>query len=141
MSVKENTALVRNIYAHWNERHFEKNSANATADVQWLNVATGQVFKGLKEYLQFQQAWATAFPDARVEILRVIASEDSAAVEFVGRGTHNGVLKTPAGDIAATGKKVEIYFCDVFEFRNGKIAAGRTYFDAATMLRQLGLAS
>ena len=30
-------------------------------------------------------------------------------------------------------------FCDVFQFRNGKIVAGRSYFDAATMMRQLGL--
>ena len=35
-------------------------------------------------------------------------------------------------------RHVEIAFWDVFEVRDGKVARARNYFDAATMMTQLG---
>lgn len=60
-------------------------------------------------------------------------------VEFMGRGTHTGPLHTPTGDVPATGRRVDLPFCDVHRIEDGKITNGRSYFDLATMMRQLGL--
>ena len=69
----------------------------------------------------------------------MIGSDDYAVVEFVGRGTNTGPLATPQGEIPATGRAIEIPFCDVHRIEDGKITNGRSYFDMATMMRQLGL--
>jgi hypothetical protein len=48
----------------------------------------------------------------------------------------------PKGPIAPTGKRIEIRACNVVEIaESGKTKLQRQYFDMATMLQQLGLAS
>ena len=69
-------------------------------------VATGQEFRGHAGQLEYLQGWSTAFPDSRVEVLRVIAGDMAAAVEFRGIGTHTGTFHTPMGDIPATGRRL-----------------------------------
>ena len=85
------------------------------------------------------QGWAGAFPDSRTEITGLYAGDDFVDLEFTGRGTHEGVLKTPMGEVPPTSRLVEVHFCEVYRTRDGKIASGHTYFDAATGMVQLGL--
>jgi ketosteroid isomerase-like protein len=46
----------------------------------------------------------------------------------------------PEGEIAPTGRTIEVPFCVVVRAHNGSLADGREYYDAATLLRQLGSA-
>lgn len=98
-------------------------------------------FRGPKGFGEFIQGWATAFPDCKVVVQNIIAGDEFVAVEFTGQGTHKGSLKGPKGEIPGTGKYMKMQFVDVFRIKGGKILGGRNYFDAATMMRQLGLAS
>jgi steroid delta-isomerase-like uncharacterized protein len=134
-----NEALVRALYDAFNDRDFDRWLESVTRDIEIVNVATGETFRGTEGQRQYQQNWAAAFPDGRAEITKVIDGGDSVAVEFTGRGTHSGPLRGPAGEIAPTNRRAAVSFCDVHEIRGGKIARTRTYFDAATMMRQLGL--
>jgi ketosteroid isomerase-like protein len=43
------------------------------------------------------------------------------------------------GEIAATGRRAEVQCIEVFRFRGGKITESKLYFDAATLMSQLGL--
>jgi predicted ester cyclase len=141
MTAAENANLARLLYDWWNARDFDRGMAQATADVEWRNIATGQSFQGPQGYRQYQTGWANAFPDAQVEVTNVIADEQGAVVEFIGRGTHTGPLVTPQGEIPPTGRPVEIRFCEVMQMQGGKLVGGRIYFDAASLLGQLGLLS
>ncbi len=67
------------------------------------------------------------------------AGEDFAVVEYVGRGTHEGTFRGPAGEIPPTGRHVELLFREIHCFRDGKIFSTRSYFDVAGMMAQLGL--
>ncbi len=69
----------------------------------------------------------------------MFASEDQVVVEFIGRGTNTGPLHMPTGDIPATGRHLELSFCEVIQCRNGKIVNFHIYFDNMTLLQQLGL--
>ena len=102
-------------------------------------VPLGTTFNGVAGARDFQLGWATAFPDSQVEIRSITVDGDRVIVEHNGRGTHGGPLETPSGPVAATGRRVDIPFCEVFEVRGGKIARSRTYFDVATMMGQLGV--
>jgi predicted ester cyclase len=50
-------------------------------------------------------------------------------------------MRTPAGDIPATGKPVDIPFVGLMTVENGKMASFRVYFDTGDLMRQLGIAS
>jgi predicted ester cyclase len=74
-----------------------------------------------------------------ITIDNLIASGDVVVVEFTGRGTHTGPLVTSMGEIPATGRSLTLKLCDVVEFKDGKVASQRTYFDTGSMMAQLGL--
>lgn len=138
MSAEENAQLAREIHQAFNDRNYDRIDDLVTPDVQWENVATGETFSGPEGIKQFMRSWVEAFSDAKTEIQDTHAGEDFAVNEFAGRGTHDGTLRGPAGEISATNRSVDVQFCEVYHIRDGKIAEGRTFFDAATMMGQLG---
>jgi steroid delta-isomerase-like uncharacterized protein len=140
MAAQENARIARAHFEAFNNRDFDREVDTLAPDTEWTNVATGETRRGIEGYRQFMQGWATAFPDGRTEVTRVCAGENTVVLEFAGRGTHNGPLATPAGEIPPSGRRLEVPFCEVFEFRGGRLAAVRLYFDSATLLRQIGAA-
>jgi predicted ester cyclase len=54
------------------------------------------------------------------------------------RGTQTGPLTTAAGTIPASGKSQETHAVIVYAFEGAKIKASRHYFDAMTLLKQIG---
>src|SRR5436190_6944779 len=139
-SAEMNAQTVRTLYDSYNARDFERSASIVTDDYDGIVVPLATTFRGAEGVKEFQRGWATAFPDSRVEIRSVTANEERVIVEYIGRGTHTGPLATPGGTVPATGRRVDIPFCDVVELRHGKVASDRTYFDVATMMEQLGVA-
>ena len=139
MSARDNEAIVRELHEAFNARDLDRAVAHATEDAEYLTVATGETFHGPEGYKAYMQNWIDAFSDASTEVTAIHAGDDFTVVEFTGRGTHDGTLKSPAGDVPATGRTVENRFCEVFSIEDGKISRSRTYLDMATMMSQLGL--
>lgn len=135
----DNASIARQLYEHWNQREFEAGAGLAAADCEITVAGTGERFHGPAGAEQFARRWAEAFPDGRITVDTVVASGDHVACEFTGTGTHTGTLHTPMGDIPATGKRVELHLCDIHTIRDGRIHASHAYFDAASMMGQLGL--
>lgn len=100
-------------------------------------IGTGQVFDGDAEVRQYYAASRAAFPDQRNEILAVHHADDAIVVEFDLQGTHRG----PFLGVAPTGRAFRCRMAAVFLFAPGedRIVCERVYFDAATILRQLGI--
>src|SRR5579859_4397482 len=82
---------------------------------------------------------ASAFPDGKTETTSLTASEQSAVIEFTGRGTQTGPLRGPAGDIPPTGRTAEIRFIPANDFQQGKIAHSRLYFVSLGLMVHLGV--
>ena len=87
----------------------------------------------------FFGSWFAAFPNARVEVEAVHIIGDVAVEEGTFRGTQNGVLRAPTGDIPPTGRSVEVDYIQVLRFRDGKHVSFHLMFDRLKMLEQLGL--
>jgi steroid delta-isomerase-like uncharacterized protein len=87
----------------------------------------------------FYAGWFMAFPDARVEVHGVHFAENVAVEEGTFIGTHRGVLHAPTGDVAPTGRHVELDYIQVLQFRDGKHQSFNLMFDRLLMLEQLGL--
>ena len=76
-----------------------------------------------------------AFSDARVTDARVIDGGDATVLLFTGTGTNDG----PLGSLPATGRTVNLSFCEVrYWDADGKTTRGESYYDQVGMLVQLG---
>lgn len=139
MAIQDKEQLVRSMYENFNNREFDQLSESISSDFEWMNVPFGERFHGPEGARQFLTGWASAIPDAQVTLSTVAVADEYAIAEFFFRGTHTGTLHSPSGPIQATGKRLEVPVCEVMHFSGGKIDSTRTYYDAATMMRQLGL--
>lgn len=102
-------------------------------------VGTGEVFDGEAEVRRYFAETRTAFPDQRNRIVGLYPSRDAVLAEFILEGTHLGPLR----GLPPTGRAYTCPMLAVFTFAPGssRIVCERVYFDAATILRQLGLAT
>jgi SnoaL-like polyketide cyclase len=83
--------------------------------------------------------WYEGFPDGKIEFRSITETDDTVVIEFTGRGTHTGTLRSPMGDIEATGRPMGSS-SDVWSFASdGTPTQVLTYFDTASMMAQLGL--
>jgi predicted ester cyclase len=84
--------------------------------------------------------WRTAFPNLRHEVVDVVESGDTVAVELVVKGTHEGAMMMPDGnEIPATGREFVWESVEWIKLRDGKIASWRVYQDMVPFLTTLGL--
>ena len=139
MTAQDNAAFVRDIHSAWNRRDFDHIASVTSDDCKWVAIPTGQTFSGKEGLRQYSLGWASAFPDGQIQETNLIAGDDGAVIEFVGRGTHTGTLSGPAGDIPPTGRSVEMSFCEIYRIKEGKVVGGSIYFDMVTLLGQLGM--
>jgi len=72
-------------------------------------------------------------------VIHRVVSENCIVEEATMRFRHTKQMDWFLPGVAPTGKPVEIEFVIVVEFRDGKMAAERVYWDQATVLRQVGL--
>lgn len=87
----------------------------------------------------FFGSWFSAFSDAHVDVHAVHFIDDIAVEEGTFTGTHDGVLRSPTGDILPTGRRVEVAYVQVLRFRDGMHVSFNLMFDRLQMLEQLGL--
>jgi steroid delta-isomerase-like uncharacterized protein len=99
-------------------------------------IATGDIHDGPEEVAAYFKETRTAFPDQRNELIALHHAEDAVIVEAMLYGTHDG----PFRGLPPTGRKFEMQFCALFVFEEDRLVCERVYFDAATILRQLGIA-
>jgi steroid delta-isomerase-like uncharacterized protein len=128
------TDIAREYTGAWNSRNFDRMRDLMHPDYTYMG-GDGQEQRGQEAGLAVARMFATAFPDGRIDIVNIRDGGDTAFVEFIGRGTHQGDLM----GIAPTGKSITIPVCNVLEMRDGKIYREREYMDMATMLTQLGV--
>ena len=137
----DNQKLIRQFYEALNRHDLNVTAGVAAREVSWTDVPSGMTYRGPDGFKQSNQVWLTAFPDANIRITNLASSENFVVVEYVGTGTQQGPFRTPDGEFSPTGRKMQLKCCDVIEIRNGKIQSGRSYYDLASLMKQLGLAA
>lgn len=81
------------------------------------------------------------FSNLRMEAVSVFEKDDrNGAAEVRFTGTHDGPLTSPAGEIPATNKKMDLRAGGFVKLNErGEIVEERRYFDSGQMMQQLGL--
>ena len=96
-------------------------------------IATGDVYDGPEQVMEYFRTTRAAFPDQRNELIRLHHADDAVIAEFLLRGTHEGELR----GIAATHKPFECQMTAFFVFEEDRLVCERVYFDSLTILTQL----
>ena len=113
--------------------------AEVLADDVVFEAPGGMRGEGKAACVEFYSSWFTAFPDAHVEVHSLHVIDDVAVEEGTFTGTHDGVLRSPMGDVPPTGRSVRVDYIQVLRFRDGKHRSFNLMFDRLVMLEQLGL--
>ena len=108
------------------------------ADVRYEETGTGRSTVGADAYLELCQGWKRAFPDAHGIIHRSISSGDTVVQEILWTGTHEGPLKTPAGEVPDSGARMEMPATWWVTLDGEQIKTIRHHLDVFSMLRQIG---
>ena len=120
--------------AHDEERIRELNGENAVFE------APGEVkVEGRDASAEYAMGWLRAFPDARFTVHNEFAAGDWVVQEFTFTGTHDGTLRSPAGEIPATHKTLNGRGVQIFRVEGETVADTRLYFDQVQVMTQLGL--
>ena len=127
-------ALVREHMESENHHDFEV-TLGTFEHPRYEIVPTGDVFDGAEAVRRYFEDSRTAFPDQRNELIALHHTDAGVIVEFDLKGTHRGLLR----GIPATGKEFTCRTVAFFLFENDMLVCERVYFDAATILSQLGL--
>src|ERR1700682_4167352 len=135
----EARAVVERGMKAFNAHDLEAVARDAAPDIE--ATAPGDIkLKGPQAVKEYNQAFITAFSDARVEAKKIFAQGATVIVEGIFTGTHDGTLKTPMGDVPATGRKVKGEFIQVLEVDRGLVKRDNLMYDQVQLMTQLGLA-
>lgn len=138
MSEQENVRIVIGLLEKLNRRDFSVNPDLYTDD--YLIEAPGAYQPmDAETYQMYLQPFFTAFPDLHFENLATISDGDRVVVAWRATGTHDGPMGLPSGDILQpTGISAITDGTTLYEFRDGKIASAKTFWDMAGLLMKLG---
>jgi predicted ester cyclase len=101
--------------------------------------APGVQVSGRADVLGFIAVFQEAFPDLRLEIEQLLTDGAAAAAEGKMKGTHDGVFHTPNGDVAPTGRALDLRWAAVYLTDGNTIKSEHLFFDQMDFLGQLGL--
>jgi len=131
----------RHMAAEFEEKSIDATMATMTSDpfVNHVPVMTGGV--GYSEVLHF---YSTYFlpghpPDTEVVPVARTVGDDRLVDELIHKFTHTIEMQWILPGVPPTGKQVEIVVIVVVQFKDGKIAGERIYWDQASVLAQVGL--
>ncbi len=93
----------------WNAHDRDKWIEYAADNIEVV-VSGGVRVTGRDGAAQLYDTWHDAFPDNQVEPTLKIVEGPNGMHESHFRGTHTGVMRTPGGEIPATGRRVDIPF-------------------------------
>jgi predicted ester cyclase len=135
----EARAVVERGMKAFNAHDLEALARDAAPDIE--ATAPGDIkLKGPQAVKEYNQNFVRAFPDARIEAKNIFTAGSAVIVEGVFTGTHDGTLKTPMGDVPATGRKVKGEFIQIFEIDRGLVKRDNLLYDQVQLMTQLGMA-
>jgi steroid delta-isomerase-like uncharacterized protein len=138
LSADELVTIAHKQIEAFNSSDWEQMRGLLTSDSRYHEFGTERAIEGPEQIIEAFKGWKTAFPDAAGTVTSSVASGDTAVLEVTWKGTQNGPLATAAGTIPASGKSQETPAAVFYVFEGAKIKASRHYFDAMTLLKQIG---
>jgi predicted ester cyclase len=134
MSLEANKQLTRDYF-----------KAFLAGDTEWMKKHIAPTFVRHDPGLPFEvigpegvaklhDALMPAFPDMQLPLQDFVAEGEKVLVRLTIHATHTGAF----GDLAATGKRIEVSVLDLFQIRDGVLIEHWALLDNLGMMKQLG---
>jgi steroid delta-isomerase-like uncharacterized protein len=130
-SSKGESAVAEQWIAAWNSHNPDSMLALFNDDIVYEDVAFGSVNHGNVQVRKFAAEEFEAVPDLELKLLRAQVQGGHGTIEWTFSGTDKGVFKT--------GKKFSVRGVSVIDLHDGKISRNLDFYDAATIMRQVGV--
>jgi steroid delta-isomerase-like uncharacterized protein len=124
-------STAENWIAAWNSHDTAKWATYFTPDIYYEDVTFAEISRGLEEGKKFAGEFFEAVPDLELELEGSSIEGNHGSIQWVLSGTDKGVYKT--------GKKFKVRGVSIITVKNGKISRSLDYYDAATIMKQVGL--
>ena len=115
-------------------QEFERTLETFAHHPRYEIMATGEVYDGAEEVMAYYVRTRTAFPDQRHEDVRLHFADDAVIAEFDLLGTNLGDFF----GLPPTGKAFRVPIVGFFFFDGPDLVNERIYFDAASLVNQIG---
>ncbi len=135
-------STIRSTFDAWLDAfnaHDEQAIRALTADDCVFEGPGGVRLEGGDAVAGYAMVWLNAFSDAHLSAHQVVADGDWVAMTGTFKGTHDGTLASPDGDVPATGRTLEGRCSQFVRFADGKSVEEHLYFDQMDVITQLGL--
>ena len=134
------TELCKKNIELFNSSSWDEAKAMMASTCGMHDVATGMKANDADQTIGYVQGWKSAFPDMIGTVDSAYESENTVIMECSWTGTHTGDMMTPDGNtIPPTNKTVNLKNVFITEFDGEKFSNFKNYYDAMTMMSQLGL--
>jgi steroid delta-isomerase-like uncharacterized protein len=122
----------------FNDKNLEEFVGNEAPDIEFI-IPGGITLRGRDQVREYMKLLWNAFPDMKVDATYQVIAADTVVTESTYSGTHTGTLRTPGGDVAPTGKRVQGRQVAVQRVKDGQVWSEHLYFDQMEFLGALGL--
>lgn len=121
----------------FNHRDWDRVRELTAPGVVYSDHARALRIEGVEDFIAWLQEWTAGMSDARVDDPRYLDAGSASVCQFQARGVNDGLM----GPANATGRPLDLAFCEIVRVEGDRIAEGDLYYDAMTMLVQFGVAS
>jgi steroid delta-isomerase-like uncharacterized protein len=126
-------AIAESWIAAWNSHDPSKFVSAFTDDIFYEDTTSiGGSAHGSADVGKLAAGEFAAIPDLKVELVRAAVDNGHGTIEWVFSGTDKDVYKT--------GKKFSVRGVSVIDVKDGKISRCLDFYDAATIMKQVGVA-
>jgi predicted ester cyclase len=134
MSLDANKRLCRDYFTAFLARDTRWWAAHIAPDFVRHDPGLPFEVRGPDGVARLHDALLPAFPDMALPLEDFVAEGDKVLVRLRVKGTHTGTF----GDLAPTGRAIDIAVLDLFQVRDGVLVEHWALLDNLGMLRQLG---
>jgi steroid delta-isomerase-like uncharacterized protein len=144
MSAERNGATVRRLVDEvFNQGALDAIDAIFAPEVIFHRLGDGRPVPDARRRVRlYVSAYRSAFPDLRMQVDELLATEQAVTVCWTASGTHAGPLSHPevgVFGVPPTGRTARWSGISVYHLVDGRITQSRSYADGAALLRHLGL--
>jgi steroid delta-isomerase-like uncharacterized protein len=123
----------------YNAGDWQRLKASLATDVVYHDIGGQRRTQGADQLVETYQGWKKAGPDSKGTITNSLVSGNTVVFQLTWTGTQTGPLQTPDGSFPASGKTWNAPGAQVILIENEKIKELFQYYDALTILQQLGV--
>lgn len=130
--------IVERLIALWDGPVPEADALHSTLQELYTDpVRFNGVETSLERLAAFGRSFMSAYSERRTEVLSRMDEGDRVAIVLLTHAQHTGMLSTPLGPVAPTGRAIQMQQVELFRLEGGKIREIWSSSDALRILLSL----